>query len=219
MRVTRSKSPDGPYVDICDRNVADNNPTDAESVGNKLAGNYMFYGASQGYAALGHNSVLIEDTKYFIVYHTRFEDVNGRVTLWHNQDVNQLFFNSDGWPVIAPNLYAGESAGKVDKADVVGIYDVIEHSPTGNTTTFVNSVPYSLQTDGDIISTTDSPGKVGEWMRTGEYYFKITINGTKYNGVIVPQYVNDRSNGINCATLSFTGVSDFGNSMWANGRQ
>jgi len=230
MRVTRSRNPDGPYVDIRNRDVTNSNPTGANSVGNKLTGNYRFEGAPRGYAALGHNSVLIEDGKYFVIYHTRFQSGAAGVTGNHSQYVNQLFFNDDGWPVMAPNRYAGETAGRVDPADVVGEYDLLVHTAVRNDVTFATSALHSFYADGSVrlggytLGVKESGGPrdimpssatVGEWERTGDYHFKVTIDGTEYNGVMVPQYNND----MGFAALSFTGISGQGVSMWANKRR
>ncbi|MDR3012225.1 MAG: glycoside hydrolase family 43 protein, partial [Chitinispirillales bacterium] len=179
--------------------------------GNKLAGNYRFANASRGYAALGHNSVLVEDGKYYVVYHTRYQSGTTGVTGNHNQFVNQLFFNNDGWPVMAPNRYAGESAGRVDAADAAGDYDVVIHTAVGNSVTFATSSLYTFGADGNVRQ---SNTVRGNWERIGEYHFIVTINSVAYNGVIVPQYDNDMSR----ACLSFTGVSPAGVSMWANKR-
>ena len=235
MRVTRSRNPDGPYVDIRSRDVTNSNPTGANSVGNKLAGNYRFEGTPRGYAALGHNSVLIENGKYLVIYHTRYQSGAAGVTGNHNQFVNQLFFNDEGWPVMAPNRYAGESAGRVDPQDVIGEYDILVHTSVRNDIAFATSALYSFYSDGSVKlgpytgETTgikeparEIPRKamaidmetVGSWVRTGDYHFTVTIDGIAYNGVIVPQYNNDRG----YAELSFTGVSPQGVSMWANKR-
>ena len=204
MRVARSKNPDGPYLDIRNRDATTTNAS-----GNKLAGNYKFAGASRGYAALGHNSVLKENGKYFVIYHTRYLSGTSDVSGNHNQFVNQLFFNKDGWPVMAPNRYAGESTGRVDAGDVLGEYDVVVHTPVGNSVTFINSSVYSFADNGNLMK----DGAVsGSWSRTGDYYFSVTINNAVYNGVMVPQYNND----LGYAELSFTGVSSEGTSVWAN---
>ncbi|MDR2727526.1 MAG: glycoside hydrolase family 43 protein [Chitinispirillales bacterium] len=234
MRVTRSRNPDGPYVDIRGRDVTNSNPTGAGSVGNKLAGNYRFEGAPRGYAALGHNSVLIENGRYFVIYHTRYQSGTNGVSGNHNQFVNQLFFNDEGWPVMAPNRCAGESAGRVDPEDAVGEYDLLVHTSVGNDVTFAISSLYSFYSDGSIkagpftggpTGIKESPREIphnvmpssaaaGEWVRTGNYHFVVTIEGVSYNGVMVPQYNSD----MGYAGLSFTGVSPQGVSMWANKR-
>jgi len=211
MRITRSRNPDGPYVDIRGRDVTNSNPTGANSVGNKLAGNYRFEGTPRGYAALGHNSILVEDGKYFNIYHTRYQQGENGVTGNHNQFVNQMFFNDEGWAVMAPNRYAGESAGRVTIRDVLGDFDVVIHTSVRNDVTFAHSVVYTLTANGEVRARQNNT-VAGSWQRKGDYYFAITINGTEYNGVMVPQYNSDRG----YAELSFTGISSAGVSMWAN---
>ncbi|MCL2689944.1 MAG: glycoside hydrolase family 43 protein [Chitinispirillia bacterium] len=234
MRVTRSRNPDGPYVDILGRNVAAVNANSAHLVGNKLAGNYRFEGAPRGYAALGHNSILVENGKYLNIYHTRYQSGETGVTGNHNQFVNQMFFTDDGWPVMAPNRYAGERAGRVEPIDVIGEYDLLVHTDVRNTVAFAVSGLYSFYSDGSVrigpysgetTSIRETPREipqgvmpsnmvVGEWVLKGDYHFAVTIESVTYNGVMVPQYNNDRG----YAELSFTGVSPQGVSMWANKR-
>jgi arabinan endo-1,5-alpha-L-arabinosidase len=203
MRVARSVNPNGPYYDI-----QGNNTGSVANGGNKLAGNYQFAGASKGYAALGHNSVLREDGDYYVIYHSRYRSGTDGVTGNHNQFVNRLFLNSDGWPVLAPNRYAGEKLGRVDAADVAGSYDLVVHT-TGNTQTFAESSVYSFEADGGIKQ---NSGTVGSWELMGDYYLRVTINGTAYNGVIAPQWNNDLSR----AGLSVTATANSGVSLWAN---
>jgi arabinan endo-1,5-alpha-L-arabinosidase len=205
MRVARSKLPDGPYLDVANRNVSV-----SSGGGNKLAGNYQFGGYAKGYAALGHNSVLKDNGKYFVVYHSRFKSGTGNVSGNHSQYVNQLFFNDDGWPVLAPNRYAGENAARVTLEAGGGEYDVLMHS-SGNTAAFNTSTAYTLGGDGVILQGTAS---VGSWAISKNYYVTLTIGGTQYKGVIIPQWNNDRSK----ASLSITAVSDAGVSFWANAK-
>ena len=51
------------------------------------------------------------DRRYFIIYHTRFENRGEE----HEVRVHQMFFNEDGWPVIAPYRYTEESLKEYTK--------------------------------------------------------------------------------------------------------
>ena len=79
----------------------------------------------KGYLSPGHNSCLYQEEtgKYFIIYHTRFEN-SGET---HEVRVHQMFFNEEGWPVIAPYRYTEESAEKLESKQLVGTYKYINH--------------------------------------------------------------------------------------------
>lgn len=213
MRVARSQNPDGPYVDITGADMSVTNG------GNKIAGNYIM-GDINGYAAIGHNSVLTKDGKYYVVAHARRQDGSG-VTAGHALYVFQLFFNEDGWPVMNPNRYAGEAVGSgITAENTEDTYNVVVHSE-GTVIDFVQSVPYTFNADGTIVDA--SAASVGSWSLSGDYYITITLTGGDgagtYKGVVAPSwdmYVSNRLLDA-YATFSLTAVSDTGRSLWAVG--
>lgn len=210
MRVARSKTPEGDrydkegnlvegsgYQDIAGHYVAQ------EGGGNKLAGNYQFNGGPTD-TALGHNSVIKSDGKYLVVMHVR-NQVDGM----HHVEVRQLFFNKEGWPVLAPNRYAGESLGVVTAEQVAGTYDVVLHTD-GTTANYAKSVSCTFAADGTV-----SGGMTGTWSLGEEgYYITMTLGGVTYSGVVAPQY---KSYGTKGAIFSITATSDTGRPIWANG--
>lgn len=201
MRIARSESPNGPYTDITGNDV-----TTSAGVGNKLAGNYKFSWAN-GFAALGHNSVIKDKNgRYFVVYHTRRQEGTG-VSGGHNLYVSQLYFNEEGWPVMAPTAYVGEKAGTVTEAQVTGEYEFVLHS-AGNSAEFIQSKNYTLTDDGKVTSGT---AEVGAWELKQNYYITITIDGVEYNGVVAPGWntYNNKN-----AVFSITAVSDAGRALW-----
>lgn len=203
MRVARSKNPDGPYEDISGKKVAD-----GYGGGNKLAGNYQFAG-EKGLGALGHNSVVKKDGKYFVVYHARTRETGDKVSLGHSLQTAQLYFNEEGWPVMSPNRYAGETRGLVTAAQAAGEYDVVVHT-TGNAVEFASSVHYTFTTDGKI---TNAGVEAGSWKIVQDYYAEITLNNVVYKGVIAPAWCNYKNKGVLCMTAT----SATGGSLWANG--
>ncbi len=140
VRVCRSKTPDGPYLDSMGQDMIDcKGPagsafSDATAAlyGTKLMGCYKFLWSEgeegekrKGYLSPGHNSCLYQEEtgKYFIIYHTRFENSGEE----HQVRVHQMFFNEDGWPVITPYRYTGETMGTYTKDDLAGTYKYINH--------------------------------------------------------------------------------------------
>ena len=214
MRVARSENPNGPFKDITGADVA--NAT-GQKGGNKIAGNYII-GDANGYAAIGHNSVLTKDGEYFVVAHARRQAGTG-VTAGHSLYVFQLFFNEDGWPVMNPNRYAGESIGTgVTMENVADTYDVVLHTE-GTTADFVQSKEYTFAADGTV---TNGSENVGTWTLSGDYYVTITLTGGDwqgtYKGVVAPgwdMYVENAAAAY--STFSMTAVSDTGRPLWAVG--
>lgn len=215
MRVARSKNPNGPYVDVTGADVA------SAGTGNKIAGNYRFdrngNGSSKGFAALGHNSVIKdEEGRYFVVYHARSFTVNSsgvmsEVSSGHNLTVSQLYFNEEGWPVMAPTAYVGESAGLVSEAVVAGDYDVVLHS-VATVEDYVKSENYTFEEDGTVKKDSNS---VGSWTLSQGYYVTITISGVEYKGVFAPGWDMYAKSSYRKAVYTITAVSAEGRSLWA----
>ena len=82
MRVFRSKTPDGPYVDAGGNSAIYNkyimnysNINTSDNYGMKLMGNYKWDTMDMAEVAQGHNSVFVDaDGKAYVVYHTKFAD-------------------------------------------------------------------------------------------------------------------------------------------------
>lgn len=204
MRVARSKDPAGPYEDITGAKMAD-----AYGGGNKLAGNYQFSG-TQGFGAMGHNSVVKVGTNYLVVSHIRRRESGNNLSLGHNLSVNQLYFNEDGWPVMSPNRYAGETKGCLEQAGVPGNYDVIVHTEK-NSYDFAESARYTFNGDGTISSATAA--SAGTWTLKNKYYIEITLDNVLYKGVVAPGWNRNQKKGMICMTAT----SDKGVALWANG--
>ena len=203
MRVARSRTPDGPYLDIAGRDVS------SAGGGNKLAGNYQFEGDTTGFAALGHNSVIERDGEYFCVYHTRYREGTSGVTGRHNVQVNQIYFNKEGWCVLSPDRYAGEHAQALNTELVAGNYDIVVHT-AGTTQTFAESARYTLEADGTISGVLANEGT---WSLSGENFITLTLGGVAYSGVVAPAWCLYRNRGV----LAFTATSAAGSALWANG--
>lgn len=110
IRVCRSENPNGPYVDSMGQDMKDCkgpagsafSDATAEQYGTKLMGGYKFTQRrrrrrrSKGYLSLYYNSCLYQEEtgKYFIIYHTRFEN-SGET---HEVRVHQMFLmKKAGW--------------------------------------------------------------------------------------------------------------------------
>ncbi len=202
MRVSRSKNPDGPYLDVTGGDVCTPN-----GKGNKLSSNYRYVGEKIGHSALGHNSVIKKGNEYFCIYHER-EVYDRTIRQKYSLKVRKLIFNADGWPMLAPNDYLGEELKVVEKGALVGPYDfILHHKETIDDV--VISERYVLSASGAILK--DSV-KVGSYRSKGNGNIIIKIGEERYEGVALYNYV--KYLGIN--TVSLTLVSDSGVPLTAN---
>ena len=229
MRVFRSLSPDGPYVDSKGSSAIYNSyqlnfgPTANDgNRGVNILGAYSKWGnlltggaeAASGERAQGHNSIIAApDGRTYLVYHTRFQN-------WgegHQVRVHQVYQNEEGWLVAAPFEYTGEgikSAGiaaaqKVATADIPGKYMLLTHNYKLDHTAkaYETPVEVTLNADGTI-----SGAKTGTWTtKSGTSYITINIGG-EYKGVMVPQTLEPKDVKTPCFTAlnSQTGVTIWG---------
>ncbi len=222
MRLFRSSTPDGVYVDANNLDACFHNrgwvtvgPGAQTNGGMKLLGAYNGWGfQTVGECAQGHNSATADDMgRNFVVYHTKFN--NG--TAGHLVRTHQLFLNRDGWPVAAPFEFDGETVNDDSiasgchyvKADIPGTYDVLIHRYKLDHEHFEEVTPVSmtLTADGRI-----SGDLTGTWTLTdGTAYIAVRVGGVTYNGVVVPQTVD----GTTLKAIAITGQAKSGVSLWA----
>ena len=203
MRVSRSRSPLGPFVDAAGNPAVLNSNTDLDSVGLKVMGNYKFSTLDKAYMACGHNSVLRDDDgQWYLVYHTRFDD--GYEI--HQVRVHQMYFNAEGWPVVTPFEYAGDqlSKGGYNESDIVGKYEYINH---GNATNgnIINYKTIYLNSNGTI-----SGDASGTWKQGGATAdATLVIDGRTYKGYF---YAGKNEKGKK--VMSFTAVGSNNQTVW-----
>jgi len=212
MRLFRSKSPEGPYLDALGQDAVLPGDVDHTPYGIKVMGNFLFErlvgdpgtGIGYGYKSPGHNSVYYdaETGKRFLVFHTRFPQTGE----FHEVRVHQLFLNEDGWPVAAPYRYAGEEAGLVNRQDLIGDYKFINHGKSYSGA-IEKSVHMTLNQDNTI-----SGAVQGTWKKTGHNYAELTIGDQTYKGVFVRQWdpVSERY------VMAFTAMSADGMTVWGS---
>jgi arabinan endo-1,5-alpha-L-arabinosidase len=220
IRVCRSENPDGPYVDSADNPMilcqgasgTFFHDADAEAYGAKLIGNFHWESEegedksrTVSYVSPGHNSTYYDEEtgKYFLVFHTRFEGAGDR----HQVRVHQMFINEDGWFVVAPYRYVGETIGSYTMEDVVGAYKVVNHGHdiSADVKTSVNVV---LTEDGKILG-----DYTGSWELSGDHTCKLTIDGVEYKGVFLEQWDEQGLKNV----LTFSVLSLDGVSIWGSG--
>lgn len=219
IRVARATNPKGPYVDGVGQDMINakgraGTVFDDASIapyGMKLMGAYQFvpvagepYSTSVGYLSPGHNSILHDETtgKWFNVFHTRFVGRGEE----HEVRVHQMFYNADGWPVIAPHRYAGETIGTYTQAEVAGKYKVLNHAKDIDVSNVKKSSVVELLANGNLS------GATGTWSLTNGNQLTVTVSGTAYKGVVLKQWDNDQRMWV----MSFTALSQAGMALWGS---
>ncbi|WP_460799080.1 LamG-like jellyroll fold domain-containing protein [Microbacterium sp. GXF0217] len=222
VRVARSTSPDGPYLDAQGNDMADVkadpslplfDDVSIQPYGVKLMGGHLFTrelgdpgtGLGTGYVSPGHTSWYQdpETGRMFMVFHARFPGT-GEL---HEVRVHQMWINAQGWPVVSPARYAGETAEKVKRPDIVGTWQLVDmgHDITA---TAAKSVDVTLTQNGRITG-----DREGTWGRSGHRTAALTIDGEVYSGVFAPIWDPDLAEW----SIGLTAVSDEGVTLW--GRQ
>ena len=219
MRVFRSKTPDGPYVDgqgrsaIFDRYVMNYGPN-ADMRGQLIMGAYDGWGfMNKGELAQGHNSVIAApDGHSYLVYHTRFNDGSEG----HQVRVHQLYTNKDGWLVASPFEYNGgdnsdaliSSEETISKDDIPGIYHLLVHQYALNykEREVAQPVKITLHKDGSI-----SGPHTGTWnLDSGTGYITIKLGNVTYKGVIVDELMDE----VSLHAHTFTACASNGVHIW-----
>ena len=223
MRVFRSDSPDGPYVDARNTSAVfksyllnfGSNANDNRGVnifgaygewGNQAKGNY-------GERSQGHNSIIAaDDGRTYLVYHTRFQNRGEE----HQVRVHQVFQNEDGWLVAAPFEYTGEAVTSADIATtqqvatdrIAGTWQLLVHPFKLNHTKKEIAKPseIELHADGTI-----SGAQTGSWsIEEGTSFVTIKLGTTEYKGVMIEQTLEPTDE----QTIAFTCMNRNGVSVW-----
>ena len=219
IRVMRSESPDGPYLDAAGNpmvSVAGKVGTlfddrSIEPYGVKLMGNHLFLPAdggsrrsNRGYVSPGHNSAYYDqqsDTHY-LLFHTRFVQ-RGE---YHEVRVHQMLFNEAGWPVVAPFRYAGETSECYETDELLGDYKMINHGKA-ITNRVKSSQIITLTPGGEVMGAIE-----GTWRREGDHYLDLTLDDTVYQGVFLRQWDVDERKWV----MTFSALSSDGIAVWGS---
>lgn len=215
IRVSRSKAPDGPYLDAAgnDMLLAKNTTETLSKYGVKLMGGFNFVSevgdatTGWGYLSPGHNSAYYDAAtkKTFLVTHTRFPNRGQE----HSVRVHELWLNKDGWLVASPQRYAPiAGTNVVDANDLVGDYRFINHELDSNTTGH-NSVYIRLNDDRTIT------GEVSGYYRlsdTDNKRITLVLGSDTFEGVMAWQWDAAAAK----LVPTFSAISTKGMSVWGS---
>ncbi len=214
VRVGRSSSPSGPFVDFFGKEMQDT--TDNFPI---LTAPYRFDGHS-GWAGTGHCSVFTSpDGRYFIAHQGRLAPANEMMVL----HVRRLFFTPDGWTAVSPERYAGSEDRHFSAGDLAGDWEVIRirdpKSSRGLEAGQVlwgegglldrecaESALYSFDGNGNI------GGSKGRWTFDGDsQLLELSVGGETIRDLIIHaghDWEREKE------TILFTGLDSDGCSVW-----
>ncbi|MCM3174422.1 arabinan endo-1,5-alpha-L-arabinosidase [Paenibacillus sp. MER 99-2] len=205
VRVARADSITGPYTDINGMNMLDTEHLPQYEIGTKVVGGYRFT-EGEGWVAPGHNSVLQDGDDYYIVHHARGEtDKN-----WPYLHVRKMLWTKDGWPVVSPERYAGETVQDIPKSMIAGEWEGMELDPSVDGQ--VQASPFTLQRNGKVTSENDS----GTWTFDGKHTLTIEWKERNSNGAsteelqVIPSWDWELSK----PALVVTGLNNRGIAVW-----
>lgn len=204
IRVARSKNPDGPYYDPAGNDMCEAKGNAIQRYGARLIGNFKLAESKIGYLSPGHNSAYYDTQtgKNYIFFHTRFP---GKGEM-HNLRVHQMLMNSEGWPVVTPHRYVGETIDSYSLEEVIGVYQYINHGKSISAA--VNeSINIELVANGTVSGTVE-----GGWKMTGDYTVTLTLEGDTYHGVFLKQW----DNGLLEYVMTFSALSQKGVAIWGS---
>jgi arabinan endo-1,5-alpha-L-arabinosidase len=206
VRVGRSDSITGPYVDSLGRTMTDTSFLPQGAIGNKILGGYKF-STGEGWVAPGHNSVLRDGDNYYLVHHARGEtDKN-----WPYLHVRKLLWTADGWPVVSPERYAGETEQPIPKRLIPGNWERIVQAKAIDGQ--ASSYPLAVKPDGTFAS--DVLGH-GTWTFDGDHAMTMTwldkAGKVRETETVLLLASWDWEN--NRPTLVFTGLNPDGEAIW-----
>ncbi|HET8970440.1 MAG TPA: LamG-like jellyroll fold domain-containing protein, partial [Candidatus Nanopelagicales bacterium] len=225
IRVARSKTPDGPYLDAQGRDMAtvkadpDLPLFDDASIaptGVKLMGSYQFQrvvgdpGTGLGVGAVspgGSTHWYDPKTKqWYLIFHSRFPGRGEE----HEVRVHRLEFTKSGWPVVAPYRYAGERSALVKRSDQVGTYGLIDHGPKTISADIHQARTITLRPDGRITGAV-----TGRWHgvgkgKDGQSSAVLVVDGVRYEAVFDTGWDPDARRWV----TTFSGLSDDGVALW-----
>ncbi len=149
IRVGRSRCVTGPYLDRQGRDLV------CDAMGEKLAGSYRFDAKSPnagadmagwqwgGLRGPGHGVPFFDPKRraWFFVHHVRDgAKVCETKDRWekrlsfsrHYLMIRPMYFLDDGWPVLGPEPFAGESVKPLNEAAPAGQWEILLHTDNNN---------------------------------------------------------------------------------------
>ena len=214
VRVGRADKPEGPYLDMFGKDLADT--TNNFPV---LTYAYRFDG-HPGWGGVGHPGVLNDEGDFYMFHQGRLAPENLMMVL----HTRKIFWTEDGWPVVSPERYAATEQTPISKDELAGSWEMIHLEEVKDTVTlwqgqippggwhydtamFNNSKIVTLLPDGKVQGSKD----FNSWAPGGEKLVFKKEGESEGTKVILSRgwdWENDT------LTILFTGLAEDGFSLW-----
>ena len=202
IRVGRSRTVEGPYLDANGKNMADVVAGNENRIGVKLMGGYQLLhdpgnGFSKGIKAPGHCSVAVDGDRLWLCHHTRTQTLPG---WWFAMQIRPMALSRDGWPLVMPMSYQGEDFAAVTEIPE-GPYNLILHGTDSNRDP--KRSERILLADGKLEDR-------GTYELTEDSRIRVTLDDVSYDGVAMQQYDDERGGRV----MSISAISGDGQCLW-----
>lgn len=185
LRMFRSEKVTGPYVDVSGDPATKITADQVQgNIGVRFISSYKWSYMDAGYVLGGHNSILVDDDgSLYIVYQIQSVSDNSI----GETRVHQIFTTADGWLVVAPFEYSGETlSSSLTTNQAAGAYEVIfQEAADGSGQACTEGITLGFSQDGTITGERN-----GSWnwsKENGAPYVTMVIDGDTYEGVFLQQ--------------------------------
>ncbi|MBB3108761.1 arabinan endo-1,5-alpha-L-arabinosidase [Paenibacillus phyllosphaerae] len=204
VRVGRSKQITGPYVDYNGHELTDIDRLPPHEIGTKLMGGYRFRGEA-GVLAPGHNSILREGSRYYIVHHERSEQSPKHFAM----QVREIHWTLEGWPVVSPERYSGVYRRSVRSSELPGAWEFLVHLRQSDglaASEMIRLLPGGSLANGHGRYEWRDTELTVRWNKVYELSGEpIIVKGAVFRGYDWSQ---------RCETLLFSGLDQRGTAVW-----
>ena len=216
VRIARSKTPDGPYLDPQGNDISTIKGTN--EIGGKLIGGFEITqevgeeAPAWGYAAPGHHSTIYDEAtgRHLMVMHTRFPagaTAYPAIPEAHAVRTHEMFVNADGWLVVSPQRYVPiEGDNALDVNSMAGYYKFVDHGAATNTVPVVSGAIWLNE------NRTVSGSETGMWYMLDKNTIRLDLSTGTYTGVAKWQWDNARKE----LVPTFSAMSSAGATVWGS---
>ena len=199
IRVGCSRTIEGPYLDANGRQMTDLVAANESRIGVKLMGGYQLQhdnGTSLGIKAPGHCSVAVDGERLWLCHHTRTQKL---ADWWFAMQIRPMMLSADGWPLVMPMSYQGETFEPVTELPE-GAYNLVRHETDSNKAPKVSErITLKDSRLDDRGSCALEDGRVN-----------LTLDGVCYDGVALWQTDDERGGRV----MSISAISGEGECIW-----
>lgn len=202
IRVGRSRTIEGPYLDANGRNLADLVRENEDRIGVKLMGGYLLRhdpgsGFSKGIRAPGHCSVALDGERLWLCHHTRTQSLPG---YWFSMQIRPMVLSREGWPLVMPMSYQGDCGQTVTELPEGG-YNLILHGTDSNREPRRSE---RIDLHAGLL------GERGSCRLLPHGCVELELDGVLYDGAAMWQLDDERGGWV----MSITAISADGQCLW-----